>query len=175
MKLSDKVKGIIATVAPTLGTALGGPLGGLAGNMLANIVGGGDAAAVEKAILSGDPASLLALKQAEQAFLERMRELDIDEEKLHASDRASARDREVKTGDYTTRVLAYITVVGFFAVLGAQFYIGIQGLHVPDGAQRTIDITTGVLFGMMFAVKDYYFGSSAGSKAKTDLLGKGHA
>lgn len=172
MKLSDKVKSIIATVAPTLGTALGGPLGGLAGNVLAQAVGGGDAAAVEKAILSGNPEAMLALKNAEQAFIQRMRELDIDEEKLHASDRASARERETKTGDSTPRVLAYLTLAGFFIVLGAQFYLAFNGIVIPEGAQRTIDMTTGVLFAMVFAVKDYYFGSSAGSKAKTDLLGK---
>lgn len=171
MKLSEKVKALLGTLAPTIGTALGGPLGGLAGNVLANALGTGDSAKAEELLLAGKPETLLALKQAEQAFLLEMEKLGLQREQLVVDDRKNAREREIKTGDMTTRNLAYITVVGFFAVLGAQFYLAFNGVVIPEGAQRTIDITTGVLFGMMFAVKDYYFGSSSGSKAKTDLLG----
>lgn len=171
MKLGDKVKSVLGALAPTLGTALGGPLGGLAGNVLASALGTTDPVKAEEVLLAGKPETLLALKNAERDFLLEMEKLGLQREQLVVDDRKNAREREIKTGDTTTRNLAYITVIGFFAVLAAQFTIAFHGVVIPEGAQRTIDITTGVLFGMMFAVKDYYFGSSAGSKAKTDILG----
>jgi hypothetical protein len=39
-------------------------------------------------------------------------------------------------------------------------------------AVRILDTSMGILFAMMLASKDYFFGSSSGSKAKTDLLSK---
>lgn len=91
---------------------------------------------------------------------------------LEVADRKSAREREIATGDHTTRYLAYLTLLGFFGVLGFQFYLVVKGIAIPEAALRTLDITTGVLFAMVLAVKDYYFGSSSGSKEKTVALDK---
>ncbi len=89
---------------------------------------------------------------------------------LEVDDRKSAREREQVTGDHTTRYLAYITLFGFFGVLGFQFYLVTQGIVIPEAALRTLDITTGILFAMVLAVKDYYFGSSHGSKGKDESI-----
>ena len=172
-------KDIVKTVAPVLGTALGGPLGGMATKVIASAVlgeGGAQASVKEvaEAIASGGPEVLQRLKQAEHDFAIKMEELGIRAEEIAAQDRASARDREIRTGDKTTRNLAYITLFGFFLVLAGQFVIGFHfsdpQVKFSEAAQRMLDITTGVLFAMVLAVKDYYFGSSAGSKSKTDLM-----
>jgi len=94
-------------------------------------------------------------------------------EQIAATDRASARQREIATKDPTTRNLAYFSVGGFYAVLAIQFYFAYANIVIPDSMQRTLDITTGVLFGMVLAVRDYYFGSSRGSDDKTKLLANG--
>lgn len=60
LKISDKAKAVIATVAPTLGAALGGPLGGLAGNVLATAIGGKDAKDLERVLVEQQPETLLA-------------------------------------------------------------------------------------------------------------------
>ena len=124
MKLGDKVKSLLGALAPTIGTALGGPLGGLAGNVLSNALGTNDPAKAEELLLAGKPETMLALKEGERLFLLEMEKLGLQREQLVVDDRKNAREREIKTGDNTTRNLAYITVIGFFAVLGAQFYIG---------------------------------------------------
>jgi hypothetical protein len=166
-------KQTLATVAPMLGTALGGPLGGLAAKAIADkVLGKPDATEDEiaAAVASGDPKTLLALKEAEQSFLTTMRELGIKEEQLHAEDRASARQREVQTGDSATpRVLAAVAVIGFFGVLGGVLW---QGL--PDGSGgNVLMLLIGTLTAVVMAVFNYYFGSSSGSKAKDSAMLKG--
>src|ERR1043165_9882248 len=68
----DKAKQVISTVAPLLGGALGGPLGAAAGSFIAKELGGVDPKAAEKAILSGDPQTLLALKKVETDFRQHL-------------------------------------------------------------------------------------------------------
>lgn len=93
--------------------------------------------------------------------------------KIDADDRNSARQREMTVKDRVPAHLAYMSVGGFFSVLAIQFYFAYAGIHIPDTMQRTLDITTGVLFAMVLAVKDYYLGSSKGSDDKTKLLFNG--
>ena len=81
LKLSDKAIATIKAVAPGLAAALGGPLAGAAAGALVSALGG-DEKAAEAALLTQDPATLLALRKAEQEFAVRMRELDIEPERL---------------------------------------------------------------------------------------------
>lgn len=112
------------------------------------------------------------------AFEQKMAEIEatlkVTTAKIDADDRDSARKRQSTTGDKTNAHLAYLSVYGFFAVLAAQFYFAYNGIHIGAEVQRTLDITTGILFAMVLAVKDFYFGSSKGSDDKTKLLMNGH-
>lgn len=181
MSILDKIKGtswksVLGTVAPTIATALGGPLAGVAVKTLGAILLGDEDAGeseVAKVIASSSPETLLKLKEAEQAFTLRMRELDIDLDKLAAQDRASAREREAKVGDKTTRVLAYIIVTAFIGMLFSVLF----------GGARADTVLIGTLIGYISAkceqVVTYYFGSSMGSARKdndkarlTELLAK---
>jgi hypothetical protein len=163
---SDKAKQIIGTVAPILGTAIGGPFGALAGGIISKLCGNGDTAAAEAAITSGDPDILLKLKQADNDFQIQLKQLGISEDKLAYDDTANARAREMAVKDNTPRTLAYLYTAGFFAVLAGQFWIVLSHVQLDPTALRLIDTTTGVLFAMMLGCKEYYFGSSAGSKDK---------
>lgn len=89
---------------------------------------------------------------------------------MEDADRADARQREIKTSDATTKRLAYISVVGFFVVLGVQFGFAFTGHPIATEVQRTLDISTGVLFAMVLAVKDYYFGTSHSSSKKDAVI-----
>lgn len=171
-------KGAVSKVAPWLGAALGGPLGGAAGKLIASALGGDATKATSddlaKLVQNVTPEQLLALKQADQAFQLQLKQMDINEvkdlEALAVQDRASARDREVKTGDsWTPRILAAVVVAGF---LSALFYVlsgRVQGLKDP-----TVIGLIGTLIGYVSAKADmviaYYFGSSSGSRDKDQLL-----
>lgn len=114
-----------------------------------------------------DPENALKLEQAaKQAmydFQKQMWELEV-------KDKDSARNREIQLKDPTTHRLAYISLYGFFAVLAMQFYFAFNHIAIDTGVQRTLDISTGVLFAMVLAVKDYYFGTSHGSAKKDETL-----
>jgi hypothetical protein len=165
-------KALVRTVAPVLGTALGGPLGGMAARAVAGaVLGNEDAgeAEIAAALQGATPETLLALKKADQDFAVRMKELDIDVDALHQRDRDSARDREKTVGGYANPVLAAVILGGFFAVAAAV----IAGHAGADPATATL---VGAVVGYASAKADqvvaYYFGSSKGSKDKTDILSR---
>jgi hypothetical protein len=168
-------KKLVRTVAPGLATALGGPLAGAAVQTISTAVLGkpdGTEEEVALAVASGGTDGLLKLKEAENAFTIKMKELGVDLEKVHAGDRADARNREVKTGDvWTPRVLAATIVGGFLTMVYMVLSGYVEGLKDPLVAGMV-----GTLIGYVSAKADqvvsYYFGSSAGSAAKTDLLAR---
>lgn len=172
--MSFDIKKVLGTVAPFLTAALPGPFAGMANAVLGSALGfKPDAkpsdvqAAIDKGSLSGD--QLVAIKAAEMEFQKTMTQLGYeDSEKLAQltmQDRDSARQREVKLGgDWTPRVLAYVVIGGFMFVVIAT----LRGWSHVDTA------LAGTLIGYLSAKAEqiiaYYFGSSAGSDKKTDLL-----
>lgn len=166
--MGNRWKKIVGTVAPGIATALGGPLAGLAVRAISGAILGhpdGSEEDVEAAMLGATPDQLLALKKAEQDFQVQMRELDVNLERISADDRASARQREVALKDWTPKMLAGGVVFGFFATL---YWVLTHGI-APD-AQSILILVGGLATGLG-QVLNYYFGSSVGSKRKTELLG----
>ena len=166
---------IVGAVAPTIATAIGGPLGGMAMKVVADVLGlpaESSEKDVSKAMAAATPDQLLALKQADQDFAVRMRELDIDLEKIAASDRDSARRREAQVRDWLPRVLAFVVVAGFMATVFLVLLGYVDGMKDPLMAT-----TVGTLIGFVSAkceqVVAYYFGSSSSSQQKTQLLAGG--
>lgn len=97
------------------------------------------------------------MAQAEATLVTGLAQID-------ATDRASAREREVNAKD-TQNVfrLAVAVTMGFFGTLG---YMLLE--PVPSGSERVIDVMLGSLGTAWIAVVSYYFGSSHGS-AKKDI------
>lgn len=168
-------KRLVRTVAPGLATALGGPLAGAAVQTISQAVLGkpdGTEEEVAAAVVSGGTDALLKIKEADNAFTVKMKELGVDLERIHQADRDSARNREVRTGDvWTPRVLAATIVGGFLAMVAAVLLGKVTGITDPIAAGMI-----GTLIGYVSAKADqvvsYYFGSSAGSAAKTELMAK---
>ena len=161
---------LVRTVAPSIATAVGGPLAGMATRAISEaLLGKPDGTEDEllNAAKSATPEQLLALKQAEQSFVVKMRELDLDLERISNEDRNSARNREIKTGDYTPKLLAAAVTFGFFGVL---FWMIANGLPANGGEAMLVMLgTLGTAWG---AIVSYYFGSSAGSREKTQAMNR---
>lgn len=114
------------------------------------------------------PDQLAALKKIDDDFALQMKTLNIqsieDFDKIAADDRASAREREEQVKDWMPRVLG-LGIVGAFVI--AVFLI-------LTGHAKAESVIAGTLVGYLSAkaelVASYYFGSSAGSDRKTELL-----
>jgi len=168
----ESILNLVRTVAPSIASAVGGPLAGIAVRTISEVLLGkpdGTEAELEEAAAKATPEQLLALKKAEQEFTVRMRELDIDLERIANNDRDSARDREVKTKDWMPRALAIVIVGGFMLTVFLVLMGYVEGMKDPLMAT-----TVGTLIGFVSAkceqVVAYYFGSSAGSKAKDEAM-----
>lgn len=170
MSFGDSFKQVVATVAPLIGTAFGGPLGGLAGNFLASKLGTpqGDQKALEAKVLSGDPQVMLQIKEANDAFQAHLADLGVEEDRIVSADTANARGREILVHDNTNKVLAYF-VIGFTALL--EGWVLTHG--IPDAVDKILaGRILGTLDSAALLVMGYYFGTSAGSAAKTDVINK---
>jgi len=160
-------KKTLSAVAPIIGTAIGSPLSGVAIKAVTEIFGLPHDASndeISSAMKSASPDQLLALKKADQDFKKTMRELDIKEDQLHASDRDSARKREVALGgDKISNTIAVYTVVAFSVMIG---WILVKG--VPETLDKMmVGTIIGYVVGLTQQVYNFRYGSSKGSHDKT--------
>jgi hypothetical protein len=164
----SKIGGLIASVAPTLATAVGGPLAGIAAKTVSNVLLGrpdGSPQELEAAIQGATPDQLAQLRKVDADFKIRMKELDIDLEKLAVSDRSNARQRELETKDWTPKFLAFSILGGYFASL---FWLLMKGM--PTSGSESVIMMLGALSQTVTAVVAYYFGSSVGSRQKEQFI-----
>jgi hypothetical protein len=168
MGLLSELGPLLGQVAPTIATALGGPLAGMAVKTLSNVLLGHDGGSEEEvttALQSASPDQLAALKKIDADFKAHMKELDIDLERIAAGDRDSARQMQAATKDWTPKFLAFFITFGFF---GALVFIMVFG--IPKTGTEVLLMMLGSLSTSWTGVCQFYYGSSAGSKQKTDAL-----
>jgi len=153
-------------IAPTIATALGGPLAGLAVDAVSKAIGV-DPKDVTKTISEGKLTAdqIAQIKTAELAMAARAQEMGLDFEKIAVDDRKSARDMQIATQSWIPSVMAIGVTIGFFGILFGLMYGQIQ--HAPQ-----IDIMLGSLGTAWTGIIAFYFGSSAGSQRKDELLHK---
>lgn len=123
---------------------------------------------IEKALASASPETLLKLKEAENAFLLEMEKLEIDIERINAGDRDSARKREIETKDKVPFILAILITLGFFGMLASLVW----GWGTPSKDNEAIYLMLGSLGTSWTAVIAYYFGTTASSARKTEIMAK---
>lgn len=172
MSIGRRLKDLVTGVAPMIGATLGGPLGGVAMKFLADKFTGGDTGSVEDFLLSANPDTLKELKLAEIEFEKAMRELDIDLERLHAGDRASARDMAKARGLAPQIILSAIFIVGYFGIMYLLITSNLWQ-ELADFAKGQIAVLIGVLTAGVTQIMNFFFGSSSGSKDKTKVIANG--
>lgn len=162
-------KQVLGTLAPTAATLLGGPFAGLAVKAIGDALGmsGAKVEEVQQALASGNLTGdqIIALKQAELDLQKHLADNGIKLEEVAAGDRDSARRREISIKDSTPKVLAYSVTVGFFGTLGA-----LMSGSVGTTGHDVLLVMIGSLGTAWTGIISYYFGSSAGSAAKTDIM-----
>jgi hypothetical protein len=126
---------------------------------------------------------IIRLKTAEMEHEEELLRLRIEENKLDLAefelrlkDTDSAREREVQisTSDKAPLLNKIVTPVLALALLGMTFFLfGVvmfDNAPVDPSRKDILIYVLGVLSTVATQVISYYFGSSAGSKAKDDML-----
>ena len=154
-------------IAPTIATALGGPLAGLAVSAIAKAVGV-EEDKVSDLISSNKmtPEQIAQVKIAEIELKKQENELGLNFEALAVDDRKSAREMQAATRSIVPPALAGAITIGFFGILSMLLFGQV------DGNNPTILMMLGSLSTAWTGIIAYYFGSSAGSQAKTELLSK---
>lgn len=167
MNLLDTLK----TIAPTVATALGGPLAGAAVAAIGSALNmdAPTQKAIETAITSGQltPEQLSQLKQLELKYQADEKERGFKYAELAFKDRDSARQNNVAGGIQGR--LFIMSVLLLVATLGCEIYVLFAGYPTA-----VADIVVGRVLGLMDSVAlmvlAYYYGTSSGSAAKTELL-----
>lgn len=173
------IGGFLKKVAPWIGTAAAAGLSGnvpalvnLAAKAVSSAVGkdvSPDMDSLEMAVANATPEQIIALKKQDLEFQAQMKAMEFkqitDLEAIAAGDRASAREMQKSTRSIIPALLATIITLGFFTLLTGMM---LGKLHVSDAQAMLImlgSLTTA--FGMVVM---FYFGSSAGSQTKDELL-----
>lgn len=153
-------------IAPTVASALGGPLAGMAVAAISKAVGV-EEDKVQDLISSNKMSAdqIAQLKNAELELKKQENELGLNFEKLAVEDRKSARDMQTATRSKVPPILAGVVTVGFFAVLLGMM---LGKLSIADNTALTMML--GSLGTAWTGIIAFYFGSSAGSQAKTELM-----
>jgi len=151
-------------IAPTIATALGGPLAGLAVTAIAKVIGI-DEKDVQETINSGKLSAdqISQIKLAEIEFQKQTQELGLNFEKLAVDDRKSARDMQIATKSWIPGALALGITVGFFGIL-------IYMMAYAITPSNELLVMLGSLGTAWTGVVGYYFGSSASSRNKDEML-----
>jgi hypothetical protein len=176
----SKVASNIGGTAPLLAGLIGGPIGlgvTAAAAIISHALGTpSDPAIVETAL--NDPGALEKIRQAESANSLQLQQLvvtaaqarlahETDMARIEADDRANARAMGTTNRDWVPKVLAMAVTVGFFGILMLMAFQPLPGTN-----KDLVNVIVGALGTAWISIIGYYFGTSAGSMRKTELLAK---
>ena len=170
------VAGAVGKAAPMLGTLLGGPAGAAVGALVASALGSGATPDEVNQALSTNPDAAVKLRQIEADRTVKLQELVTQHAaaelqartaqlQADAADRADARKTQVQVRSWVPAILAILVTGGFFGVLGTM----LAGIWKPNDNNALL-ILLGSLGTSWGAIVNFYFGSSAGSARKDELL-----
>ena len=166
------VANVIANLAPTVGAGIGGPVGagvGVAIKALAGVFGITSADPKPQEVLNAiqsDPQAVLKLEQARISFETEKIKDTTEKFRLALADVQDARRLgTMGVKDTNLYILAWSMVGGFFTLLTFLLF-----KPVPADQSGVIFMLFGALSTSFGAVISYFFGSSAGSAAKSKEL-----
>lgn len=161
-------KQLLKQLAPTAASFLFGPAAGVLVEAAGKALGIEQPTieqirdTVRKGDLTGE--QIENIRKLEIEAQSKEKELGLRAEELIVSDRIDARKMQAATQSKMPAILTVIITVGFFGTLATMFYMP----QVKDSAPLMIML--GQLSAGWAAAIAFYFGTTSGSKAKTDLL-----
>lgn len=167
LNLGKLAMGVLKTVAPLATAALPGPLGGIANSLIKGVLGTDDDDEVERLLAEGSPETMVKLREIDKDLRTRLKELDIQESEVHASDRDSARDLAKTRGIMMQGSLSTMFVTGYFALVGVLLFSNLM-TGMDEFQKGQIAILIGVLTGAMAQILNFWFGSTKQAKDKDD-------
>ena len=164
-------KKVAPWVAAAASSALPGPIG-MAARVVATAIGKpvkADVGEIAAAVAGATPEQLATIQHADQQFQLDMQKLGFQHQEELAqgayADRASARLREVSLRDRMPTILGLFVTLGFFGL------VGLMAFHAfPDKTRDVLMLLIGALTVGWKDVMGYYFGSSAGSDDKNEII-----
>lgn len=177
--LANLGKTIAKFGAPLLGTALGGPAGGAIASIIAAQFGGNanDPQALAQ-LIETDPNARIKLAEIESnkkvqleniAMQMAQNQLQAETQQLDiaARDTADARKNNVESKSYMPQAISFMVIFGFFAC------IWVVAAYKQDSDDHDVlYMMFGGVSSAFGAVIQYWLGSSAGSRIKTNILGR---
>jgi hypothetical protein len=163
--MNDLLAGLLKNVAPGLATIVAGPLGGMAVKAMADRLGVSDTVEAVTQAIQADPEAAMKLA-----------EIDLKQFQLENEDRASARHMQevaLQQDDWFAKNFLYM-FTSVWSVFAMTFFSLASFYTIPEANTRIVDTIIGVLIGtVLTGFFNFFFGSSKGSKDKTDALVKG--
>lgn len=167
----------VTNAAPMIGGLFGAPgmaIGGLV-KLVASALGVEPSAEAIAAEIQQNPEALLKLKDLEATHRIDLGKLSLEAERIRLADIQDARRRQTEgeknTGkrDVNLYFLAWLLVLGFFLLTGFLLYFSYNGKPVTDST-GVLFMLLGTLSAAFGGVIQYFFGSSAGSTAKSATI-----
>lgn len=171
-KTFNSILPILGQLAPNIASMIGGPIAGMAVQSIGSALGllpeqAKDPAQLIAAVNGMTFDQMTALKKADQDFAVKMKDLDLEPERLANADRDSARDMQIRTRDRAPDVIAGAVITGFFCLTGVLSF-----MTVPIANHDILIALVGVLAAGVNSILQFFFGSSSSSHVKDETIGK---
>lgn len=161
----DLLSGLLKNIAPGLATVVAGPLGGMAVKAIADKLGVSDTVEAVANAIQADPEAAMKLA-----------EIDLKQFQLENEDRASARHMQevaLQQESWFAKNFLYL-FTSIWSIFAMSFFAVASFSSIPESNTRIVDTIIGVLIGtVLTGFFNFFFGSSKGSKDKTDALVRG--
>ena len=152
-----KLGGLLKSLAPTIASAAGGPMAGMAVKMAAKKLGVPDATANEiEDIIEREPEKAVLLKEADNDFKDRIREMEIDLEsfKTEVEDRQHA--RETFKNDWTPKVFGILALL-----LYGAYVMAVTIMPHDQNDETIISLVLGQLSGILGTMAAFWVSGSS--------------
>ena len=156
-----KLGGLLKSLAPTIASAAGGPMAGMAVKMAASKLGLPESTTANEIedLIERQPERAVALKQADEDFKNRIKEMEIDLEsfKTEVEDRKDARQNFA--ADWTPKVFSILSLL-----LYGCFVMIVTLLPHDQNDETIISLVLGQLSGILGTAAAFFYGGSSGKK-----------